>query len=106
MLAPHVLGVEAALKPGLTDLTWTSTNIDLFLQRVHNKITSLESTVGKINDMLHNRVDANLKEASRVMLISLPEDESATCEEFVAMQNKTTKTEGHVLAVKSDEVRR
>ena len=47
--------------------------------------------------MLHNRVDANLKEASRVMLISLPEDESATCEEFVAMQNKTTKTEGHVL---------
>ena len=106
MLAPHVEGVEAALKPGLTDLTWTSTNIDLFLQRVHNKITSLELTVGKINDMLHNRVDANLKEASRVMLISLPEDESATCEEFVAMQNKTTKTEGHVLAVKSDEVRR
>ena len=106
MLRPHVEGVEAALKPGMTDLTWTSTNIDLFLRRVHGKIQSLEITVGKINDMLHNRVDANLKQASRVMLISLPADESATCEEFVAMQNKTIKAEGHALAVKSDEVRR
>ena len=106
LLKPHVADVEFSLRPGFTDLTWTSTNIDLFLKRSLLKIENLETLVAKINDMLHNRVDFNLKSASRVMLIDLPDDESATCEEFVELQNKTAKFEGKKLATKSDEVRR
>ena len=49
-----------------------------------------------MNDILHNRVDANLKQASSVMLVSLPEDQSATPDEFLAMQNKTSRTRARV----------
>ena len=106
LLQPHLADVLLSLKPGLTDLTWTSTNIDLFLKLAWLKLEELETLVRKINDTLHNRVDFNLKNASRSVLINLPDDQSTSCEEFVDMQTRFTKTEGRALAVKSDEVRR
>ena len=67
--------------------------------RVHKKMSNIQELVRKMNDILHNRIDSNLKEAARVMLVSLPEDQSATPDEFLAMQNRVVKDEGAALMI-------
>ena len=99
LLAPHLADLEKAMAPGMTELTWTSMNIDVYLKRVHLKLHTMEELVQKTNDMLQNRIDANLKEASRVVMVSLPSDQSATLEEFMMMQNKIVKVNGSILVV-------
>jgi|AntAceMinimDraft_12_1070368.scaffolds.fasta_scaffold28951_2 dynein heavy chain len=99
LLAPHLIDLEGAMGPGMTDLTWTSMNIDWYLTRIHSKLRAFEALVQKTNDMLHNRIDANVKEASRVVMVLLPSDQSTTLEDFVAGQNKLIKDKGSILAV-------
>ena len=106
LMRPLLEDLELTMLPGLTDLTWTSVNIDMYLARVHKKMSNIQELVRKMNDILHNRIDSNLKEAARVMLVSLPEDQSATPDEFLAMQNRVVKDEGAALMIKSEEVRR
>ena len=60
LLKAHLAELEMVIAPGMTDLTWTSTNIDMYLKRVHRTIDNLELVVSKVNDMLHHRVDDNL----------------------------------------------
>ena len=66
----------------------------MYLARVHKKMSNIQELVRKMNDILHNRIDSNLKEAARVMLVSLPEDQSATPDEFLAMQNPRRQGRG------------
>lgn len=99
LLAPHLADLETAMAPGLTELTWTSMNVDVYLQRLHRKLRTMEELVHKTNDVLQNRIDANLKAASRVVMVSLPSDQSATLEEFIAAQNKIIKDNGSILVV-------
>jgi len=35
LLGPHVEDLELKLRPGMVTLTWTSMNIDSYLQHVH-----------------------------------------------------------------------
>lgn len=60
----------------------------------------LEELVHKINDLLDNRVEANLQAISKMRLVDLPVDRSFTYEDFVATQAKFVKKQAEVLAVK------
>ena len=106
LLKAHLAELEMVIAPGMTDLTWTSTNIDMYLKRVHRTIDNLELVVSKVNDMLHHRVDDNLKDAARIIMVDLPKDELVTLEEFSALQTKYVKEKAEILAIKSEEVRR
>ena len=106
LLKAHLAELEMVVAPGMTDLTWTSTNIDMYLKRVHRTIDNLELVVSKVNDMLHHRIDDNLKDAARIIMVDLPKDELVTLEEFAAIQTKHVKEAADVLAIKSEEVRR
>ena len=106
LLAPHLADLDDALKPGLSSLTWTSTNIDAYLARAHAKMRQMELLVHKMCDLMQGRIDMNLRNASRVMLVDLPSDQSATPEEFVAMQNRVVKEGGAALVTCSEEIRR
>ena len=74
LLKAHLAELEMVVAPGMTDLTWTSTNIDMYLKRVHRTIDNLELVVSKVNDMLHHRIDDNLKDAARIIMVDLPKD--------------------------------
>ena len=68
----------------------------LHLQGLHR----LEDLVRKINDILDNRVEANLQSISKMRLVDLPVDRSFTYEDFVATQAKFVKKQAETLAVK------
>jgi dynein heavy chain len=42
LLTPHVEDLELKLRPGMVTLTWTSMNIDSYLQHVHSGLKKLE----------------------------------------------------------------
>lgn len=42
LIGPHVEDLELKLRPGMVTLTWTSMNIDSYLQNVHAGLNKLE----------------------------------------------------------------
>ncbi|NXL61516.1 DYH5 protein, partial [Chordeiles acutipennis] len=83
LMAPQLANVDDALQPGLMLLTWTSLNIEKYINKVFHKLTGLELLLDRVNDLIEFRIDAVLQEMNRVPLCKLPEDEPLSCEEFL-----------------------
>ena len=103
-LKPHVATVEAALRPGMVALTWTSMNLGTYAAKVRTSLNQLEHLVGTINDLVENRIEKNLKVMARILLVDLPTDRSVTLDEFVSMQEMKVRTESEILVAKNLEV--
>ncbi|KAJ1495027.1 dynein heavy chain, N-terminal region 1-domain-containing protein [Baffinella frigidus] len=106
LLTPHLNDLDAKIMPGMVLLTWQSMNIDSYLQRIHAGLSRFEELVRRVNDILENRVEQNLKSISKALLVELPSDESFTLEQFVTVQEKTTKGKTAMLDLKNEEVER
>ena len=62
-------------------------NIDVYLENVWSELTKLEQLVTTVNDLMENRIDSNLKEVSRMLLVDLPEELMlVTLDDFVDIQ--------------------
>lgn len=84
LLTPHVEDLELKLRPGMVTLTWTSMNIDSYLQHVHSGLKKLEQLIINVNDIIENRVENNLKNVSKISLVSLPvEQKTYSLDQFV-----------------------
>ncbi|KAG7262553.1 hypothetical protein CRUP_029774 [Coryphaenoides rupestris] len=83
LVMPHVAKVDEAIQPGLTSLTWTSLNIDKYLDRINAALGDLELLMDRVNDLVEFRIDAVLQEMSATPLCVLPDGEPFTCDEFV-----------------------
>jgi dynein heavy chain len=75
------------------------------LHRIHNGLQRLEDLIRKINDIVDNRIDANLKSISKTVLIDLPPDRSFTFEDFVTTQSRFIKRQSEVMEIRNLEVR-
>jgi dynein heavy chain len=106
LLGPHLDDLEKKIQPGMYILTWTSMNIDGYLHRIHNGLARLEELITKMNDMVDNRIEANLKSVSRIALIELPPDRSFTFEDFQSTQSRFIKKQTEELVIKNDEIER
>eukprot|EP01038_Epipyxis_sp_PR26KG_P006437 gene6437-8857_t len=104
LLAPHLKTLELKLRPGLVSITWTSMNIDAFKTNIFTALRKLEDMVMKLNDIVANRIQKNLKKISRTVLVSLPQDRAVTLDEYVAMQESFVKANTHQLAMKNLEI--
>ena len=51
-------------------------NIDSYLEHVHSGLRRLEQLIINVNDVIENRIENNLKQVSKVTLVSLPINES------------------------------
>lgn len=101
---PHLQTLELKLRPGMLTLTWTSMNIDAYKLDIHVGLQRLEELISKVNDILENRIEKNLKIISRSVLVHLPEDESVTLDDFVQMQEKAVRDMTEQLMAKNMEV--
>jgi len=72
LLAPHIDDLERRLRPGICSLSWTSMNIDGFLEHVHFGLAKLDMLIININDIMENRIENNLKSLSKTVLVDLP----------------------------------
>jgi len=84
LMGPHVEDLELKLRPGMVTLTWTSMNIDSYLQHVHSGLRKLEQLIINVNDIIENRIENNLKNVSKISLVSLPiEQKTYSLDQFV-----------------------
>ena len=96
--------MERRLEPGFTTLTWTSMNIDGFLHAMYSGVSALEDLIGKVKDLVDNRIERNLRKVANIALVELPSDESYTVETFVKVQEKLVRSQQSVVAAKNEEV--
>ena len=106
LLRPHLEDLDRAISGGLTTLTWTSLNIEAYLARIYTGLASLEELVRKIDDIIDNRVESNLKAMGNTRLVDLPQDKSFTFDDFVAHQSDFIKARTGELVVRNQEVQR
>ncbi|XP_032555846.1 dynein heavy chain 5, axonemal isoform X2 [Chiroxiphia lanceolata] len=83
LMVPRLANVDDAIQPGLMLLTWTSLNIEKYINTVFYKLAGLELLLDRVNDLVEFRIDAVLQEMNRVPLCKLPEEEPLSCEEFL-----------------------
>ena len=81
LLASDLEYLGNKLEPGMVSLTWSSENIEVYLQDVHLALSKLEKFILKINLMIDTEIDDKLKTISKVVLVDLP-TECATPEYF------------------------
>jgi len=104
LLRPALLDLEYRLRPGMLTLTWTSMNIGAFTSHVLEGLKNLEELVRNVNDILDCRIEQNLKQVARTLLVSLPPDRSFTLDEFVALQQDWVSRQANILQTKNLEV--
>ena len=96
--------VEDAARSGETLLTWCSLSIDTFLAKFHEAILAFDIVVTKVNDILHNRIQRNLKEISHCTLVSFSKDVMFALEEFTSTQEANIVKQCKLVTIKSREV--
>ena len=105
LLVPHLEDLEYKLRPGMVALTWTSMNIDGYLQSVHAGLAKLEQLIININDIMENRIESNLKQLSKTVLVELPVTEKTfPLDDFVELQEAWIREQSKQLKSKNYEV--
>ena len=72
-------------------LNWTSMHIDEYKKKLGNKLQQFSELISHINDITDNRIEKNLLEISRAVLVDLPADQTFSLEEFVSLQKATVQ---------------
>ncbi|XP_047906156.2 dynein axonemal heavy chain 5 isoform X2 [Anser cygnoides] len=104
LMIPWLANVDDAIQPGLILLTWTSLNIEKYVNTVFDKLADLELLLDRVNDLIEFRIDAVLQEMSSVPLCKLPEDEPLDCEEFLHKTKELCVKGSQTLHLKSSLV--
>jgi dynein heavy chain len=105
LLKPHLENLEFQLRPGMVSLTWSSMGIEEYIKSVWTVLNDLDQLVLTVNDLIENRIEANLKMVSRVLLVELPsEKELVLLDEFVQRQELHVRNMSALLLAKSSEI--
>nr|XP_048312992.1 dynein axonemal heavy chain 5 [Myodes glareolus] len=104
LMVPHLARVDEALQPGLAALTWTSLNIETYLENAFAKIKDLELLLDRVHDLIEFRINAVLEEMSGLPLCQLPQEDPLTCEEFLQMTKDLCVNGAQLLHFKSSLV--
>lgn len=105
LLKPHVDFLDLVMRPGMTTLSWTSLNIDSFIESVWHELARLERLVSTVNDFIDNRIEKNLKQVSKILLVQLPvAGQTVSLDQFVEMQEKLVSQSTAMLVSKSNEI--
>lgn len=90
LMGLHLAKVDDVLEPGLTTLSWSSTQIEDYIRNVYRALGELELLMDRVHDVTEFRIDAILKDMASTTLCELPDDEPWTVDNFI---NKTMVTE-------------
>ncbi|XP_034615402.1 dynein heavy chain 5, axonemal-like [Trachemys scripta elegans] len=106
LMKPFMEQIEESLTPGLTQLSWTSPNIDTFLKKVYNSLEEVGYIVKEASDTLECRIERILQDMSDTPLVTLPEDDPIEVLAFLERTEKLTATAAETLSQQSQQVER
>merc|ERR1740138_121523 len=105
LLKPHIAELQCVINPGLVTLTWTSMNIQSYLQRFHSEMVRFNELVDKLKDIVANRLERNQSVIRALPLVEMPEEGTTLpLDKFVAMQTKFSTEQTTVMREKNVEV--
>jgi len=101
----HLDELQVKVNPGLTTITWTSLNIEQYFETVDAALFKMDDVVSKMNDIIENRIEKNLKEISKTSLVDLaPEKFPFLVDDFVTIQEQYVKDQSSYMDAKNLEV--
>ncbi|XP_068050765.1 dynein axonemal heavy chain 5-like isoform X2 [Anomalospiza imberbis] len=104
LMKPWIGQIEDAFTPGLMQLSWTSLNINKFIQNVYSTLRELDYVVKAASDTLECRIERILKDMSNTTLIVLPEDEPIDVTSFLEQIEKLAISTASKLSQQSQQV--
>ncbi|MBN3299228.1 DYH5 protein, partial [Amia calva] len=106
LMKPFVMQVEEALSPGLTMLSWTSLNIERFIDTVYCALGVLQQMGKWSGDTLECRVERVLEAMCGTALLDLPDEQPAEPLSFQNMAERVVAAAGRALSAQSQQVER
>merc|ERR1712049_8355 len=100
-MKPFTDKVEDALLPGVMSLSWSSLNIEGYIENVYKQMNDLEKLSKTVQDILDCRVEAVLHDMSTTALCDLPEDEAVTADKFLELTSGIVEQASQQLAGQS-----
>ncbi|XP_064287158.1 dynein axonemal heavy chain 5-like isoform X3 [Passer domesticus] len=104
LMKPWIGQIEDAFTPGLMQLSWTSLNINKFIQDVYSTLRELDYVVKAASDTLECRIERILKDMSNTALIVLPEDDPIDVTSFLEQIEKLATSAASKLSQQSQQV--
>eukprot|EP00760_Papus_ankaliazontas_P001566 PhM_4_TR10512/c1_g1_i1/m.53321/K10408/DNAH; dynein heavy chain, axonemal len=104
LIQPCITYVRSLMQPGETTIMWTSLVVSEFVNTVTSEIAALRRVVDRVNEVLENRVQQNIRDVMVVELIDLMEDRTCTVDQFIALQTAHTQHQLALLRTKSREI--
>ncbi|GAB0182986.1 dynein axonemal heavy chain 5 [Grus japonensis] len=104
LMKPFIGQVEDAFTPGLMQLSWSSLNINKFIENVYRTLRELDYVVKEAADTLECRIERILEDMSNTALIILPEDEPIDMLSFLEQTEKLAISTAHKLSQQSQQV--
>ncbi|XP_060921113.1 dynein axonemal heavy chain 5 [Labrus mixtus] len=106
LMQPFIGRVEASLSPGLTALSWTALNTDLFIQGVYEALKDLDQVSKAAADLLECRIGQLLQSMSSSCLLVLPEDSPVSPEDLLLQTDSSVRAAAVTLNWQSQQVER
>ncbi|XP_048463961.1 dynein axonemal heavy chain 5-like [Rhincodon typus] len=104
MMKPFIGQVDEALIPGLTMLSWTSLNIERFMESVNSSLAELKYMAKQVSDTLECRIERVLHEMTFTALVDLPEDNLVEAHAFLEMTENIVASAGQALSIQSQQL--
>ncbi|XP_021242638.1 dynein heavy chain 5, axonemal-like isoform X6 [Numida meleagris] len=104
LMKPFIGQVEDALAPGMTQLSWTSSNINKFIENVYSTMRELDFIIKEAADTLECRIERVLEDMSNTALIILPEDEPIDVSTFLEQTENLAVSTARKLSQQSQQV--
>ena len=107
LLSPLFLSLEKRMQPGLTSLTWSSLNCDMFVKDVTKEMENVSIILWKVTDIINNRIQLNLDAIGESVFLHFPtsfKEHLMTVDDFLAYQTKHIEEKRIQLDWKSEEI--
>lgn len=75
--------LDEAVEPALSSISWTSLNIDKFVQGIRAEMAECEQLIVRATEIIDYRIESVFREMTACELCRLPEDETWTAEQFI-----------------------
>lgn len=83
LMSPLIEKLDETLQPGATTLTWSSVNIDKFINSVYKALREVEIIVNHVRNVTEFRIEAILRDIANTVLCQFPEEEPWSPDRFL-----------------------